>query len=293
MNDLLHVPIVGSAAKDSTLGTEPGRPSIGSQVVTFLGIMIPLSGLVAAVLLLWGWGFNWTDLALLLGMYTATLLGVTVGFHRLFTHRSFETIVVVKFILAVLGSMAIQGSLFKWVGLHRWHHQHSDTAEDVHSPNHGGVGVIGFLLGFWHGHIGWAFHADPPNLSKYTSDLRKSRTLCAANKLFHVWVTLGLLIPSILGGLIMGNWQGVLTGLLWGGLVRVFLVHHITWSVNSACHLWGMRPYESGDRSRDNVVLGLLALGEGWHNTHHAFPTSARHGLRWWQLDASYWVIEL
>lgn len=198
-----------------------------------------------------------------------------------------------KFIWAVLGSMAVQGPLFQWVGLHRRHHQHSDTLLDPHSPQHGGRGVVGLLRGVWHAHIGWFFQADPPDMNHYIKDLNASRTLRVANSLFPLWVALGLAIPAILGGIITQSWGGVWTGLIWGGLVRIFLVHHITWSVNSACHLWGFRPFASQDESRNNFVFGILALGEGWHNTHHAFPTSARHGLRWWQIDVSYWVIRL
>ena len=137
----------------------------------------------------------------------------------------------------------------------------------------------------------WAKPPDPPNLRRYVADLAQSRTLRAANNLFPFWAALGLVIPAVLGGLITLSWAGVLTGLVWGGLVRIFLLHHVTWSVNSACHLWGFQHYRSNDQSRDNIVFGILAMGEGWHNTHHAFPTSARHGLRWWQIDVSYWVI--
>jgi stearoyl-CoA desaturase (Delta-9 desaturase) len=239
----------------------------------------------------WGWGFGWTDRGLLLGMYLLTALGITVGFHRLFVHRSFETYTWVKFLWAVLGSMAGQGSLFQWVGMHRRHHQHSDTPDDPHTPHHHGGGVLGLLRGFWHAHIAWFFLPDPPDLDRYVADLRASRALRVASALFPVWVALGLVLPAVLGGVITLSWAGVWTGLIWGGLVRLFLVHHVTWSVNSACHLWGFRPYRSDDQSRNNVVFGILALGEGWHNTHHAFPTSARHGLRWWEVDVSYWVI--
>ena len=196
-----------------------------------------------------------------------------------------------KFVLAVLGSMAVQGPLLKWVAMHRRHHQHADAAGDPHSPYGHDGGVVGVLRGIWHAHIGWMFDPDPPGLDRYVQDLSRSRALRAASALFPVWVALGLLIPAVLGGLITRTWAGVWTGLIWGGLVRIFLVHHVTWSVNSACHLWGLRPYRSNDESRNNAVFGVLAMGEGWHNTHHAFPTSARHGLRWWQIDVSYWVI--
>jgi stearoyl-CoA desaturase (Delta-9 desaturase) len=265
--------------------------SLGERLVTLIAIIIPLLGVIAAPFFVWGWGFGWTDLGLLLAMYVLTTLGIGVGFHRLFVHRSFETYTWVKFILAVLGSMAVQGPLFQWVGMHRRHHQHSDTLEDPHSPHHHGKGVFGLLKGFWHAHIGWLFDADPPDLDHYIADLSASRALRVASSLFPVWVAVGLLIPAVVGGVITQSWAGVWTGLIWGGLVRVFLVHHVTWSVNSACHLWGLRPYKSNDMSRNNALFGILALGEGWHNTHHAFPTSARHGLRWWQFDANYWAI--
>jgi stearoyl-CoA desaturase (delta-9 desaturase) len=189
--------------------------------------------------------------------------------------------------------MALQGSLFKWVAYHRKHHQHSDTAEDPHTPHHAGHGVLGVIAGAWHAHIGWLFQADPPDLDGYVKDLARSPALRVANALWPFWVALGFVIPAVIGGLVKMSWLGVWTGLIWGGLVRVLLVHHVTWSVNSACHMWGFRPYKSDDESRNNVIFGILALGEGWHNNHHAFPTSARHGLRWWQIDISYNCIRL
>jgi stearoyl-CoA desaturase (delta-9 desaturase) len=252
---------------------------------------VPFLGLVAAVAFFWGRAFSWVELGLLLGMYGLTGLGITVGFHRLFTHRAFETNRVVQFLLAVLGSMAVQGPLLKWAALHRRHHQHSDQQEDPHSPHHQGGGLLGLLRGAWHAHLGWVFRPDPPNLSRYVKDLRGSALLRGVSALFPVWVVVGLLVPAVLGGLLTGTWTGALFGLVWGGLARIFLIHHVTWSVNSVCHLWGKQPFRSGDYSRNNVVFGVLALGEGWHNNHHAFPTSARHGLRWWQIDLSYWVI--
>jgi len=250
-------------------------------------------GLAAAVVLLWGRGFYWADLGLLAGLYLATGLGITVGFHRLFVHRSFDTFPAVKLVLAALGSMAAQGGLLKWAADHRRHHQHSDTADDPHSPHRHGAGLWARARGFWHAHVGWAFAPTPPDVGRYVRDLHRSRVLRAADALFPAWVVLGLVVPAAVGGLLAGSWEGVWRGFLWGGLVRLCLVHHVTWSVNSAAHLWGARPYRSQDQSRDNLVLGVLALGEGWHNTHHAFPTSARHGLRWWQPDVSYYVIRL
>jgi len=288
---LTVLPITDPTVESPRLAAAPERPRFAVRLVTILAIIVPFLGVVAAPLFLWGWGFHWTDLGLLLGMYVLTVLGITVGFHRLFVHHSFETYTWVKFIVAVPGSMAVQGPLLKWVALHRCHHQYSDTPDDPHSPRHAGHGVLGLLRGFWHAHLGWFFEPDPPDLDHYVRDLSASRTLRVASNLFPVWVTLGLVIPAILGGVITLSWAGVLTGLIWGGLIRVFLVDHVTWSVNSACHLWGFRPFRSHDQSRNNVLFGIVALGEGWHNTHHAFPTSARHGLQWWQIDASYWVI--
>jgi stearoyl-CoA desaturase (delta-9 desaturase) len=249
--------------------------------------------LAAAIVCLWGWGFRWVELGLLLGMYIATALGITVGFHRLFTHQAFETNWLIQCILAILGSMAVQGPLLKWVALHRRHHQRSDQEEDPHSPHHQGGGLLGLVRGAWHAHLGWIFKPDPPNLSHYIKDLRQSSLARTLSALFPVWVAVGLVIPALLGGLLTLSWTGAFLGLLWGGLARIFLVHHVTWSVNSICHMWGRRSYQTADQSRNNWLLGILALGEGWHNNHHAFPTSARHGLRWWQLDVSYGVIRV
>jgi len=290
MSVVTHSPVIHSVAVLPSPDA-PFRVSVAVRIATLVVILVPLLAVVAAPFLVWGWGFGWTDMGLLIGMYVLTALGITVGFHRLFVHRSFESPTWLKFIIAAFGSMAVQGSLFQWVGTHRRHHQHSDTPDDPHTPHHHGTGVAGLLKGFWHAHVGWFFRPDSPELGRYIKDLKASPTLRVADAMFVVWVAVGLLLPGLLGGLITGTWAGVWTGLIWGGLVRLFLVHHVTWSINSACHLWGLRPYKSDDHSRDNIVFGILGMGEGWHNTHHAFPTSARHGLNWWKLDLSYWVI--
>ncbi len=266
--------------------------SFGLRLTNILVITIPFAGLVLAILLLWGWAFSATHLFILLGMYLATGLGITIGFHRLFTHKSFETNRVVEFILAALGSMAVEGPVFRWVAQHRQHHQHSDEPGDPHSPHLHGEGWRGFIKGLYHSHIGWIFSKDDRTISKYIPDLLKSKTLQAVSKLFPIWVLAGLLIPTLLGGLITLSWSGALLGLLWGGLARIFIVHHVTWSINSVCHIWGSRPYRSHDESRNNLVFGVIGMGEGWHNNHHAFPTSARHGLSWWQVDLSYYIIK-
>jgi stearoyl-CoA desaturase (delta-9 desaturase) len=269
----------------------PERLSAGEWLTNFLAVLLPFLGLGAAALFFWGWGFSWVDLGLLLGMYFLTAVGITVGYHRLFVHRSFQACGAVRVVLGALGSMAVEGPLLKWVAQHRRHHQHSDRPGDPHSPHLHGRGALGLLRGLWHAHLGWVFQADPPDLDRYARDVSQDRVMRVVSGLQPLWIALGLALPALLGGLITLSWAGVWTGLLWGGLARVFLVHHVTWSINSVCHLWGTRPFRSHDESRNNFLFGILGLGEGWHNTHHAFPTSARHGLRWWQFDVSYWVI--
>ena len=267
------------------------RVPLKTKFVNLVAVVLPFVGLVMAIVLLWGVAFDWVYLGILAVMYLLTAVGVTVGYHRLFTHRSFKAPRVVAATLAVLGSMAVEGPLIRWVATHRRHHQHSDDEHDPHSPHGHGAGVMNTLRGMWHAHMGWVFLPDAKGMARYTADLRRDGVIRVMSKLFPLWVLLGLAIPAALGGLLTWSWMGVLLGFIWGGLARIFLVHHVTWSVNSVCHVWGSRPFKSNDESRNNAVFGVLALGEGWHNNHHAFPTSARHGLRWWEVDASYWVI--
>ena len=265
--------------------------SLRLRLVNLAAVTIPFAGFVVAVVLLWGVAFSWVYLALLGGMYVATALGISVGYHRFFTHRSFKTPRPMAAILAALGSMAVEGPVLQWVAVHRRHHHHSDDHDDPHSPHTHGAGLWGIVRGMWHAHMGWLFRTHPGGLARYVRDLRKDPMVRGMSQLFPVWVLLGLLIPAVLGGLLTLSWTGVLLGFIWGGLVRVFLVHHVTWSINSVCHIWGTRPFRTHDESRNNAIFGVLAFGEGWHNNHHAFPTSARHGLRWWQLDVTYMII--
>ncbi len=281
-------------APDSVETASPNRadhfvnPSFLSRAIYMVGVVLPFAGLIAGVILLWGHGFGWVYGAIFAGMYLATAVGITVGYHRLFCHKAFETNPVVKAILGVLGSMAVEGSIMKWVSVHRCHHQHSDCTPDPHSPHKNGTGFLNMLRGIWHAHVGWIFQGDPKDLSRYATDLVRDRVIRVVSKLWGLWAIMGLVVPAVLGGLLTMSWIGVLLGFIWGGLIRIFLVHHVTWSINSVCHIWGSRPFRSHDESRNNFVFGVLGLGEGWHNNHHAFPTSARHGLRWWELDLSY-----
>jgi stearoyl-CoA desaturase (delta-9 desaturase) len=179
----------------------------------------------------------------------------------------------------------------RWCGAHRRHHQLSDRQGDPHSPHLHGHGILDSLRGFYHAHVGWCFDADREELARSIPDLLADRVLLVIDQLYFVWVGLGILLPAVVLGLMTRSWSGFVSGMIWGGFVRICLMQHVTWSINSVCHIWGTRPFNSGDHSTNNYPIAILSLGEGWHNNHHAFPTSARHGLRWWQFDASYVVI--
>lgn len=237
-------------------------------------VLVPLAGTILAMALLWQRAVGWGDVALLVGLYLPISMGITIGFHRYLTHRGFRTNPVVKATLLILGSMAIEGSAVSWVANHRKHHALSDREGDPHSP----------VDGFFHAHIGWLFKGQDADQRTYARDLLDDPLVMWISRLFPLWALLTLAIPFAIGG-----WQG----LLWGGLVRIFLTHHVTWSVNSVCHTFGSRPFRAPDQSRNQWLVGLLALGEGWHNNHHAFPRSALHGLHWWQFDLSGLTIRL
>ncbi|MCB9839198.1 MAG: fatty acid desaturase [Phycisphaeraceae bacterium] len=281
----------GVGVTPSIIPYESIRVPLRMRIANLIAIILPFAGIVAGGVLIWPLGFGWLYIALLVGGYLCTGIGVTAGFHRLFTHKSFETGRGVKFILGVLGSMAVEGPLLSWVATHRCHHQHSDRDDDPHSPHSFGGGLWRMLRGIWHAQMGWIISHKSPSFKKYVPDLEHDRMLRFIHAAFPLWVAVGLLIPALLGGLITLSWTGALLGFIWGGLIRVFFVHHVTWSVNSVCHIWGAQPYDCHDESRNNPIFGVLALGEGWHNNHHAFPTSARHGLKWWQFDASWLFI--
>jgi stearoyl-CoA desaturase (Delta-9 desaturase) len=262
-----------------------------ARIATMAAVVIPPFAVVAVMMLAWGGWFHWVDLAVMAGMYLITGLGVTIGYHRLYTHKSFATRGPIAAVFAICGSMAAQGPIVWWAATHRKHHQHSDHEHDPHSPHAGRApGVVGAVRGFLHAHMGWLFHDLTPDMKRYVPDLLADKTTMRIHAMFPLLVVAGFAIPAAIGGLVTMSWMGALLGFLWGGIVRMFLLHHVTWSVNSVCHIWGAKEYHSGDESRNNAVMGILALGEGWHNNHHAFPASARHGLKWWQFDLS-WVI--
>jgi stearoyl-CoA desaturase (delta-9 desaturase) len=261
---------------------------------TLVVVAVPPLAVAAAIPLLWSRAVRPLDLALLVVMYALTGLGVTVGYHRLFTHRAFETSRWLRATFAVLGSMAVQGPVIRWVADHRKHHAFSDREGDPHSPHHGHApGLLGGLAGLWHAHVGWLLESDHQAEPKYARDLLEDPVLRRLDRLFVPLGLLGLALPFLAGYGLTGSLEGGLTGLLWGGLVRLFLVHHVTWSVNSVCHFFGRRRFPTRDQSRNVFWLALPSLGEAWHHNHHAFPSSATHGLRWWEVDPSALVIRL
>jgi len=261
------------------------------QLANIAAVFLPPVALGVGMYLLWGWGFTLLHLLMMTLLYLITGYGITIGYHRYFTHKSFEAPGWVKNGLAILGSMAAEGPLLRWVAHHRQHHQHSDHENDPHSPHLHGGGFWGLWRGLWHAHAGWMFTPDAPELHRYVKDLAADKALVWISKTFALWVAIGLIIPAVIAGLLTMSWTGALLGFIWGGIIRIAVVHHITWSVNSICHVWGAQPFRTHDHSKNNAIVGVLALGEGWHNNHHAFPTSARHGLRWWEFDSSYIII--
>jgi stearoyl-CoA desaturase (delta-9 desaturase) len=260
------------------------------RIANLLGVVVPPLGIVVAIVLLWNSAVDEIDLALLIGMYLLTAFGVTVGFHRMLTHRSFQTHRPVELGFAFLGSMALQGSVMDWVADHRKHHAHTDEEGDPHSPH---VGHGSGLRGLWHAHTGWLFETQgQADWKKYARDLYEDPKMRRLGKRFPLIALFSLLFPALLGGLLHGSIEGAFRGLVWGGLVRVFLVHHVTWSVNSVCHFFGRRRFDIEDHSTNVAWLSVLSLGESWHHNHHAFPRSARHGLRWYEIDLSALVIK-
>ena len=263
------------------------------KVANLGAVVVPFAATLAAIVLLWNSLVTPADLAIAAAMYLLTAIGITVGFHRLLTHRSFQTAKPVEYTFAVLGSMAVQGPVISWVADHRKHHAHTDEEGDPHSPHvgHDG-GVKGVLAGLWHAHSGWLMSTQGrADWKKYARDLYEDDGMRQINRNFVPLVLLTLALPALAGFLVSGTLLGAATGLLWGGLVRIFFVHHVTWSVNSVCHFLGTRRFDTDDRSTNVFWLALPSLGESWHHNHHAFPRSAVHGLKRHELDPSAAII--
>ncbi|MGC9220231.1 MAG: acyl-CoA desaturase [Solirubrobacteraceae bacterium] len=276
-----------------TVTSRPPVPALHRDHMTTLeryanlaGVVVPFAGVLAGIVLLWNSLVDWTDITIMAVMYLLTALGVTVGFHRLLTHRAFRTHPWMERLFAILGSLSVQGSVLDWVADHRKHHAFSDAEGDPHSPH---VGHGEGFAGFWHAHAGWLMETQgQANWRRYAADLYEDPAMRLIGRLFPLWVLLTLLIPALAGFLLSGfSALGALEGFIWGGLVRVFFVHHVTWSVNSICHIFGRRRFSVDDHSTNVWWLAPFSLGESWHHNHHAFPRSAFHGLRWWELDPS------
>lgn len=264
-------------------------PSTLNKIILFLVVWIPLLATVWGIILLWNHMVNMSSLLVMLVMFILGGFGITIGYHRMLTHKSFHAPNWIRGFFLAIGSMTLQGPALNWAATHIEHHANSDMDGDPHSP----------VKSFFHGHVGWILDDFQPDIQKFAGPLLKDPLIVFMSKTFLLWVALGLLIPTLIcgglgtlhGGGLHGFATGAFQGFFWGGLVRIFLNHHVTWSVNSICHTFGGRDFETTDVSRNNFIFGLLALGEGWHNNHHAFPRSAFHGMRWWQIDPSAWVI--
>jgi stearoyl-CoA desaturase (delta-9 desaturase) len=258
-------------------------------------VAIPFAATLTAVILLWNRLVSPADLAIAATMYLLTAVGVTVGFHRLLTHRSFQTSKPIEYAFAVFGSMAVQGPVISWVADHRKHHAHTDEEGDPHSPHVGHEGGLrGILSGLWHAHAGWLMSTQGrADWKRFAPDLYEDAGMRAIGRGFVPLVLISLALPALAGYLVSGTLAGAATGLLWGGLVRIFFVHHVTWSVNSVCHFFGKRRFDTDDHSTNVFWLALPSLGESWHHNHHAFPRSATHGLRRGELDPSAAIIAM
>ena len=270
---------------------EPGPVKLQRRL-TLVITLTPFAGFLVGMRLLWG-GISGLDLGLLIGLYSLSILGVTVGYHRMLTHGGFEAPTWVRVAFSIFGSLAVEGSVIRWVADHRRHHMFTDRPGDPHSPHLAeGEGLKGILAGLWHAHIGWFFVEDTTSVQRFAPDLLKDPAIVKVSSLFPLWTVISFaLAPAIALAVTGGNVHAAFTALVWGSLVRIFLLHHVTWSINSICHFYGRRPYETGDKSTNNWLMSVVSFGEGWHNNHHAFPSSALHGLEWWQIDISGVVI--
>ncbi|MCP2253223.1 stearoyl-CoA desaturase (delta-9 desaturase) [Prauserella aidingensis] len=268
-----------------------GQRGPGVQFAVYLGVLAPLVALVAAVPFAWGWGLSWVDVGLFVVFYAFSGLGITVGFHRYFTHGSFKAKPWLRALLAIAGSSAVQGPVITWVADHRRHHAFSDREGDPHSPWLFGTTPVAVAKGFWHAHMGWLFQRDKSNHERFAPDLLKDPAISRIDRMFGLWTLSSFVVPGIIGGLVTWSLWGFVTAFFWAGLVRVCVLHHVTWSVNSICHMLGERPFSARDRSANFWPLAIASFGESWHNLHHADPTSARHGVQRGQIDISARVI--
>jgi stearoyl-CoA desaturase (Delta-9 desaturase) len=273
------------------------RKPVAAVVAMWVFVVVPFVAVAAAAPVAWGWGLSWTDLTIAATAYVISGFGVTVGFHRYLTHGAFKTRRWLRVTFAVAGTMAVQGSVIQWVADHRRHHAFADRDGDPHSPWRYGTSVRGLVTGLVFAHVGWLFGRDLTNRQRFAKDLLADRDIRRVDRLFLPLVAVSLLAPPVAGGLLTRTWGGALTAFFWATLVRIGLLHHVTWSVNSICHVFGERPpaTRAGDRASNFWPLAIVSFGESWHNGHHADPTSARHGVLPGQIDPSarlIWLLE-
>ncbi|MFD0560525.1 stearoyl-CoA desaturase (delta-9 desaturase) [Stackebrandtia endophytica] len=274
-----------------------GRQSTGTLIGLWFIVVGPFLALAAAVPMVWGWGISWADLAIAVLLYNISGFGVTIGFHRYFTHGGFKAKRWLRVSLAVAGSLAVQGSVIQWVADHRRHHAFSDREGDPHSPWRYGTSFGALVKGMFHAHVGWMFNRELSNQERFAPDLVADKDIRRVDALFPLIFAVSLLAPTVAGWLFTMTWQGALTGFIWGGLIRIGLLLHTTWAINSVCHVYGERPFATrdGDKASNFWPLALLSMGESWHNLHHSDPTCARHGVMRGQIDTSarlIWVFE-
>lgn len=279
---------------DTPVGSDEAQLlGMGMRVTIGVFVVIPLIAVIAAIPVAWGGWLSWVDILLAAVFYSVTALGITIGYHRYFTHGSFKASRGMKIFLALAGSMALEGSLDQWVADHRKHHKFSDEVGDPHSPWRFGTSRRAVAKGLYYAHVGWLFDEENTSIEKYAPDISRDPDLRRVSKWFPAIVTTTLLLPAVLGGLITWSWMGALTAFFWASLVRIALVHHITWSINSICHVFGTRPFNSRDLSSNVWWLAVPSFGESWHNLHHAEPTAARHGVLTRQFDISAEILRL
>lgn len=263
------------------------------QRLALVTALIPFLGTLVAVGLAWHSGISTLEVALLIGMYAVTILGIEVGFHRHFSHNAFQTSAIIRAILLVFGSMAAQGGVIYWVAHHRRHHQYTDLPGDPHSPHLHGSSKLGRLRGLWHAHVGWVLQGEISNSVVFAKNLIRDPLVTRLNQFQQVWVLSGLLIPTLIAAGVTGTWMGAFKGFLWGGLVRVYLGQQVISATNSICHAFGGQPFVTQDQSRNNFWLAIPSWGQSWHNNHHAFQNSAIAGFYWWQVDPGTWLIRV
>jgi stearoyl-CoA desaturase (delta-9 desaturase) len=296
----MSAPVLEKTATTPSTGPRPlteGKQSIGILIALWAFVVLPFVAVVVAVPVAWGWGLSWLDVAMTAVLYVVTGMGIGTGFHRYLTHGSFKAVRPLRIALTIAGALAIEGEPTQWVADHRRHHAFSDREGDPHSPWRYGESVWGLTKGLLYAHVGWLFYRELSNRERFAPDLMADKDIQRIGRHFPTLVVTSVLLPGLVGGLVTWSWQGALSGIFWAGLVRIALLHHVTWSINSICHVYGERPFETrdGDKASNFWPLAIPSFGESWHNLHHADPTCARHGVEKGQIDMNarlIWIFE-